>query len=212
MLDNAFSGLSGSRWIWFSVITLVFAGATFITLFVMLALREAIDKFVRESELFVFGLSTLGAVGIVAFLVEVVNRGYVLMLPGVFVGIFCIFVFTREFAKTIVLLVGSSGVILVLWLLTLGFDHFVADWHKFLSIAAYGYGSAARVVAALAVLSFCVLVLQLTRRQRKKEVAKRFETMRHVAYRKMEEEKWQLERRLREIEDMQKYFEQHGRW
>ena len=104
---------SDSRWIWLTAAIFVVAGVTFIASFVMLALREAIDKYIRRTFPLLLGLPTLGAIAVVALLVEVVNEGYLLVVPGLLLGVLCILVFTRKLgpATTVTELVESYGVI-----------------------------------------------------------------------------------------------------
>jgi hypothetical protein len=155
----------------------------------------------------------MGSVALVLFLVEAVDRGYALVVPEALLGVLFFLIFARKMgpAATVTKLVESFGVILVVWLLVIGWGQVFADWGRFLSYVEVTYGRLAGMAAFLVVASFCVLMHLLSARQRERESAKRSEWMQQVTYRKIEEEKWQLERRLRDIEDRQKYFEQHGK-
>jgi len=66
----------------------------------------------------------LGAVALILFLVETIERGYGLVLPGVSLGVVCILIFSRKTGAVTALteLVESSGMILVVWLLALGWE------------------------------------------------------------------------------------------
>jgi TRAP-type C4-dicarboxylate transport system permease small subunit len=140
---------------------------------------------------------------------EVVNWGYVLVVPGIILGVLCILVFLRRAGLTTAVahLIDSCGIIFVAWLLLRGWRQTFADWRRFLSTLDDMYGAWAPVVAFFMVVGFCVLVHVLAERERRQ---KNWDRMHNESYRKMEEERWKIEKQLRSIEDRQEYFVRHG--
>lgn len=192
----------------FALATLLSAGATSIALLLMLLVREAIDTFVRKTILGSIALPALGSIGAIAFLVEMVNEGYALAIPGVILSILCILVFNKESGAvtTITKLVESSGIVFMLWLLKLGWQQFFADWTRFLSIVAGTFGAEwPTLIVLFLVATFCVSMYWLFGRRREMEQRNYSKRMQDAEYKKFEEEKSQLEQRLRGIEQLERH-------
>jgi hypothetical protein len=218
LLSGPENSFFDSWWIRFPLLTLIVACGAIIVLFFMLAFRPPIVRYLGGGVLPVhLWLPALGSVALVVLFVELVNEGYVLVLPGIILGVLSVLVLSSKKGSattTLIEFVESSGVIFVAWLLSRGWMQTFSDWRTFLSIRGETYGAWALVAILGAMAGFCVVVHVLAQRKHDRDYSA---WMQNSSYRKMQEqkwkiqeEKWQVERKVREIEEMQEYFVQHG--
>jgi hypothetical protein len=97
----------------------------------------------------------------------------------------------------------TIGLVAAIWTFVHGARDTVPWVGRTLSSIDITYGQIARVGAGLLCIVAPILALRLWAQNRKRGNLDHSELMKNPRYRKLEEEKWQLERRLREIDDDQ---------
>jgi hypothetical protein len=196
---------------------LIFAVASFVCLICASAVGNALHEWLwRQSgfdpQWIELGLTLAGSLGIAIFLIWMVEGRQARLFPGI--SILCGVAFSAFFLRTRGLWRSSSapatltfGIVVAIWVLVRGCRDFVSWVGQALFSIDIGYGRTVRVGVGLVCIVVPVLALRLWAHNRRRENADRSELMNNPSYRTLEEEKWQLENQLRNIDDKQLWIE-----
>lgn len=203
--------------VWLAFGNVVVAGVAWVGLVLSVALGSAGAEQLRKQQRFhpaliELGLTILGPVGAVFFLLWLLTKGYALLMPGLLCAVAGAAIFFRagvrrdRFGST----EGgfSVGALIVGCTFILGVNDATSKVGESLDLIGVEYGPLARGGLLLAVAAMSVLMFKLwerSARRRDSEHTKRMQD--EASYRKLFEEKYQLERRLKDIYDREERYE-----
>jgi hypothetical protein len=195
---------------------LFIAGLTWLVLFLAVALGSAGAERLRKQQRFdiELGLTILGSFGGAFGLLWLTTSGYAVFLPGISLGLAAILISlrnskrrTRRLETRELELSFSIGMVVIAWTFVRGAITLVGVVGHLLGVIGLEYGRLAGISALLAPVVIAAIAYRFFQEQRKRLNSSWSKQMQNVAYRKIEEEKEQLRRRITEIEDMQRYYE-----
>jgi hypothetical protein len=205
--------------VWAALANLLVAGMTWIGLVFSAGLGRA--EQLRKQVLFdpvliELGLTILGPVSAVLFLLWLVTDGYTILIPGVLCGVGGAAIFFRAGARRdrfgIVEVSFSLGALIVGCTFILGASDVFSKVGETLKSIGLKYGPLARGGVWLVAVGFSVLMFNLwerNTRRRDSEHTKRIQN--EATYRKLFEEKCQLERRLRDVHERKEWYENESK-
>jgi hypothetical protein len=198
------------------VANLVFAGITFLGLFYALALTDAGRKRLQRQqyfnpELIELALTILGSLGSVFFILWLIEHHYALLLPGILCGGLALARFARRAESWQAIAGGlafSLGLVAAIWTFVRGAIAATAEVGRLLESIGFEYGSmAGAAVGVLLWIGIPLLTFRLLALERRRQILKHTQLMQNPKYQKLAEEKWQLQKRLRDIEESQSSYE-----
>jgi hypothetical protein len=202
---------------WLVFGNLVVAGVTWIGLVFSVAAGSAGAEQLRKQLLFdpepiELGLTILGPVGAVFFLLVLVTNGYAELIPGLLCAVLGAASFFRTGVRRErfggVEVAFSFGALIVGSTFIYGANYLISKVGQSLESIGIEYGPLVRGGVWLAAAGIFVLMFKLWERNLTRRHLEHTTRMQNEAtYRKLFEEKCRLERRLKDIHSRQEYYE-----
>jgi hypothetical protein len=203
--------------IWFVLGTLVVAGVPWIVLVLSVALGNAGAERLRRQQhfdpvLIELGLTILGPVGAMFFLLWLLTNGYARLIPGLLCGVVGAAIFFGTGARRgrfgSVEAAFSLGALVVGCTFIVGVKDLISKVGESLETVGLEYGPLARLAVWLAAVSIAIPVFKFWERNARRRQRKHSKKMQDDAtYRKLFEEKCQLEGRLKDIHKKEEWYE-----